>query len=75
MNQAPVDPAVQAGLEHVVEGLCEQFGEAYPRETIARMVAELHDSLVPYRVGHYVPLLVHRVARERLQRCQSGEPT
>jgi arsenate reductase (thioredoxin) len=63
----PVDPSVQAGLDQVVARLHEEFEGIFPTETIAEVVDDSHDVLGSYRLVTYVPLLVHRFAREHLR--------
>lgn len=62
-----LDPSVEQGLAQAVSHLQAEFGGAVSREAIVQAVADSHDSLGAYRVAIYVPLLVHRFARESLR--------
>jgi arsenate reductase len=67
MNERPLDPFVDKGLQEAVEALYREFTGVFSRETIAKVVSESHDALGPYRLLTYIPLLAHRAARERLR--------
>ena len=70
-----LDPVTQAHLDRGIEGLVDEFRGAFSRETIARYVNEsLHD-LPAARFSDFIPVLVHRFARERLRALGQSEGT
>ena len=54
-------------LQVVTDQLIEEFGDVIPRETIARVVENVRSQFVDVRVALFVPILVRRLARERLR--------
>jgi arsenate reductase (thioredoxin) len=62
-----LDPVTRGHLERGVEGLVVEFRGVFSRETIERYVEESLVQLPAARVSDFVPVLVHRFARERLQ--------
>jgi arsenate reductase (thioredoxin) len=60
-----LDPVTQGHLERGVEGLADEFRGIFSRETIDRYVRESLEELPAARFTDFVPLLVHRFARER----------
>jgi arsenate reductase (thioredoxin) len=62
-----LDPITRHQIEHAAEELHEEFAGIFSTETIARYIEESSDLLSGARISTYVPLLVHRFARERLQ--------
>jgi arsenate reductase len=70
-----LDPVTRGHLERGVEGLVDEFRGIFSRETIDRYVQEsLHD-LPAARFSDFIPLLVHRFARERLRALGQAEGT
>jgi arsenate reductase (thioredoxin) len=62
-----LDPITRNQIEHAAHELHEEFAGIFSEETIARYIAESSDLLSNARITSFVPLLVHRFARERLQ--------
>ena len=54
-------------LERGVDSLTDEFAGVFSRETIERYVDESLESLSGARLAEFVPLFVHRFARERLR--------
>jgi arsenate reductase (thioredoxin) len=62
-----LDPITRSQIEHAARELHDEFAGIFSRETIARYIAESSDLLSNARITAFVPLLVHRFARERLK--------
>jgi arsenate reductase (thioredoxin) len=62
-----LDPITRNQIRHAAEELHEEFAGIFSSETIARYIEESSDLLSGARISTYVPLLVYRFARERLQ--------
>jgi arsenate reductase len=62
-----LDPITRHQIEQAAEELHGEFAGIFSTETIARYIEESTDLLSGARISTYVPLLVHRFARERLQ--------
>jgi arsenate reductase len=62
-----LDPVTRAHLKRGVEGLVDEFRGIFSRETIERYVQESLEELPAARFSDFVPVLVHRFARERLR--------
>jgi protein-tyrosine-phosphatase len=62
-----LDPVTRAHLSRGVDGLVEEFRGVLSRETIDRYVRDSLEALPAARITDFVPLLVHRFARERLR--------
>jgi arsenate reductase len=62
-----LDPEVRGHVNRLTEGLAEEFTGIYSRETIDRYVDESLKGLSGARFKEFVPLFVHRFARERLR--------
>jgi protein-tyrosine-phosphatase len=62
-----LDPATREHLERGLDSLTEEFSGSFSRETIERYVDESLDSLRDVRFQDFVPVFVHRFARERLR--------
>jgi len=62
-----LDPITRHQIERAAEELHVEFAGICSTETIARYIEESSDLLRGARISTYVPLLVHRFARERLQ--------
>ena len=62
-----IDSVTRGHLERGVDSLADEFGGVFSRETIQRYVDESLDSLSGARLAEFVPLFVHRFARERLR--------
>ena len=62
-----LDPTTRAHLERGLDSLTAEFSGTFARQTIERYVDESLDSLRSPRFEDFVPLFVHRFARERLR--------
>ena len=62
-----LDPITRRQIDHAAQELHEDFAGIFSTETIARYIEESTNLLSGARISTYVPLLVHRFARERLQ--------
>ncbi|MGH2961894.1 MAG: arsenate reductase ArsC [Solirubrobacterales bacterium] len=62
-----LDPATREHLDRGLDSLKEEFSGTFSGETIERYVEESLDSLRNVRFEDFVPLFVHRFARERLR--------
>ena len=63
-----LDPVTRSHVERAAEALQGEFAGVFSRETIARYIAESTDLLAgTAKVNVFVPVLVHRFARERLR--------
>jgi arsenate reductase len=63
----PLDPVGRQTFARSIEALHEEFRGIFSLETIERYVNESIDRLSGARVVDFIPLLVHRFARERLR--------
>jgi arsenate reductase (thioredoxin) len=70
-----LDPITQGHVNRGVEGLVDEFRGIFSRETIERYVHESLESLPAARFRDFVPVLVHRFARERLRALGQAEGT
>jgi protein-tyrosine-phosphatase len=61
-----IEPATRDHIERGLDSLTDEFAGIFSRETIERYVEESLDSLQNVRFEDFVPLFVHRFARERL---------
>ena len=61
-----VDPEIRGHVERGTESLAEEFHGVFSRETIQRYVDQSLEDLSGARFHDFVPLFVHRFARERL---------
>ena len=69
-----LDPVTRAHVERAAEALQQEFEGVFSRETIARYIAESTDLLGgEAKVNVFVPVLVHRFARERLKALGQAE--
>jgi protein-tyrosine-phosphatase len=60
-------PEVHRHVRRLTASLADEFSGIYSRETIERYVDESLEGLSGVRIREFVPLFVHRFARERLQ--------
>ena len=72
---AELDPVTRAHLDRGVESLVDEFRGVFSRATIERYVQESLDDLPAARIRDFVPVLVHRFARERLHALGQVEGT
>jgi protein-tyrosine-phosphatase len=69
-----LDPVTRAHVERAAEALHREFSGVFSQETIARYIAESSDLLAgDAKVNVFVPVLVHRFARERLKALGQAE--
>ena len=67
MPDGHLDPLSRATFARSIESLAEEFRGIYSLETIERFVDESIDRMSGARVVDFIPLFVHRFARERLR--------
>ena len=67
MPDGHLDPLSRATFARSIESLAEEFRGIYSLETIERFVDESTDRMAGARVVDFIPLFVHRFARERLR--------
>jgi arsenate reductase len=72
---AGLDPITRGHLERGVDGLVDEFRGIFSRETIDRYVQEALRDLPAARFSDFIPVLVHRFARERLHALGQAEGT
>jgi protein-tyrosine-phosphatase len=69
-----LDPVTRSHVERAAEALQREFEGVFSQETIARYIAESTDLLGgEAKVNVFVPVLVHRFARERLKALGQAE--
>jgi arsenate reductase len=68
-----LDPITRRHVDSAAAELHEEFAGVFSQETIARYIEESTDLLSSARVTAFVPLLIHRFARERLQALAQAE--
>jgi arsenate reductase (thioredoxin) len=67
LREIDVDLITRGHLERALDGLCSEFAGTFSSETIERYMAESLEALSGARLTNFVPLFVHRFARERLR--------
>jgi arsenate reductase (thioredoxin) len=70
---AQLDPITRRHVSRAAETLHEEFAGVFSTETIARYISESTDLLGGSKVQSFVPVLVHRFARERLRALAQAE--
>ena len=70
-----LDPITRGHLDRGIEGLVDEFRGVFSRQTIERFVFESLERLPAARFGDFIPVLVHRFARERLRALGQAEGT
>jgi arsenate reductase (thioredoxin) len=73
MPDGQLDPISRSTFARSIESLAEEFRGIYSLETIERFVDESIDRLAGARVVDFIPLFVHRFARERLRALAQAE--
>jgi protein-tyrosine-phosphatase len=69
-----LDPVTRQHIERAAEALQREFAGVFSQQTIARYIAESTDLLRgDAKVNVFVPVLVHRFARERLKALGQSE--
>lgn len=67
LRELDIDVLTRGHLEKGLESLGGEFAGVFSPETVERYMAESVGDLPAARVQNYVPLFVHRFARERLR--------
>jgi len=67
LAELDIDLVTRGHLEKGLEALEDEFAGIFGRETMERFMAESLTELGPARIKYFVPLFVHRFARERLR--------
>ena len=62
-----LDPVTQHHVRQAAESLTDEFAGVFSQKTIERYIAESVDLLGEGKINVFVPVLVHRFARERLK--------
>jgi arsenate reductase (thioredoxin) len=70
-----LDPVTQHHVRQASEALAREFEGIFSQETIERYIGESLDLLGETRVNVFVPVLAHRLARERLKALGQAEGT
>ncbi len=73
LRELEVDLITREHLERGIDKLGEEFAGTFSPETIERYMVESLETLPAARFKDFVPLLVHRFARERLQALAQAE--
>jgi arsenate reductase (thioredoxin) len=68
-----LNPETRGHIERSTAALADEFQGIYSRETIERYVGESLEGLSGARLESYLPLFVHRFARERLRALAQAE--
>jgi protein-tyrosine-phosphatase/DNA-binding transcriptional ArsR family regulator len=72
-HDVPMDPVSRQTFAGSIETLHEEFRGIFSLETIERYVNESIDRLAGARVVDFIPLFVHRFARQRLRALAQAE--
>jgi arsenate reductase (thioredoxin) len=75
LRELDIDLITRGHLEQGLDRLSEEFAGIFSAETIERFMAESLVALKDARFTDYVPLFVHRFARERLRALGQVEGT
>jgi arsenate reductase (thioredoxin) len=75
LRDLDVDLITRAHLEKALARLREEFAGRFSAETVERFMAESLEALGGARLHEFVPLFVHRFARERLRALGQVEGT
>jgi arsenate reductase (thioredoxin) len=70
---AELDPVTRAHLDRGLERLVDEFRGVFSRQTIERYVTDSLETLPAARFADFIPVLVHRFARERLHALAQAE--
>jgi arsenate reductase len=68
-----LDPITRRHVDRALDSLADEFRGTFGRETIERFVHDSLSILPAARFGDFVPVLVHRFARERLRAFAQAE--
>ena len=75
LRELEVDLITRNHLEKALDALADEFAGIFSPETIERFMAESLKALEGSRLKNFVPLFVHRFARERLRALGQVEGT
>ena len=75
LRELDVDLIIRGHLEKGLDRLSEEFAGTFSGETIERFMAESLEALGGARLQNFIPLFVHRFARERLRALGQVEGT
>ena len=75
LDELEIDAVVRGHLDRGLDSLREEFAGVFSRETVERFMAESLEHLSGARFEDFVPLFVHRFARERLRALGQVEGT
>jgi protein-tyrosine-phosphatase len=75
LQDLEVDVITRSHLEKDLDSLTEEFAGVFSTETVERFMAESLQALAGSRLKDFVPLFVHRFARERLRALGQVEGT
>jgi arsenate reductase (thioredoxin) len=75
LREIEVDVITRGHLEKALQALGSEFAGVFSAETIERYMAESLEALSGSRLKEFVPLFVHRFARERLRALGQVEGT
>jgi arsenate reductase (thioredoxin) len=75
LRELDVDLITRGHLEKGLDSLRAEFQGVFSAETVERYMAESLEALAGARLKQYVPLFVHRFARERLRALGQAEGT
>jgi arsenate reductase (thioredoxin) len=75
LSELKVDVITRSHLEKGLASLAEEFSGVFSGETVERFMAESLEALGGSRLKDFVPLFVHRFARERLRALGQVEGT
>jgi arsenate reductase (thioredoxin) len=75
LRDLDVDLITRGHLEKGLERLRDEFAGTFSAETVERFMAESLEALCGARLKNFVPLFVHRFARERLRALGQVEGT
>jgi arsenate reductase len=75
LDELDIDVITRTHLESGLESLSEEFAGVFSAETVERFMAESLEQLAGSRLKDFIPLFVHRFARERLRALGQVEGT
>jgi arsenate reductase len=75
LNELEVDVITRNHLEKGLDSLSDEFAGVFSAETVERFMAESLEALKGSRLKDFIPLFVHRFARERLRALGQVEGT
>jgi arsenate reductase len=75
LRELDVDLITRGHLEKGLESLRDEFAGTFSSEAVERFMAESLQALTSTRIKDFVPLFVHRFARERLRALGQVEGT